>query len=92
MRIVDVAVLYDLSGKRGAIAVIDRPRTPNEIPAGVATAPLPDIDTAIAGARSTTSTSRHDRRRPGGAAGRGALRACGGIDYESLDGDTTPAA
>ena len=40
-------VLYQ---KRGAVAVMDRPRTGGGIPEGVATAPLPDIDASIRGA------------------------------------------
>jgi hypothetical protein len=88
----DLAV-YDLSGKRGAVAVMDRPRTGGDIPAGVATVPLPDIDASIRGAdvdyfevEGTTVDELME------SVGRGALRACGGIDYEWLDGDNTPAA
>lgn len=84
---------YDLSGTRGSIAVVDRPRTASEIPPGVATAPLPDIATAIAGADidyfDVEGTTVADLMA---SMGRGALRACGGIDYEWVEGDDTPAA
>ena len=84
---------YGLNGVRGAVAVVGTTRASSDIPAGVATAPLPEIDAAIAGAEmayfDVEGTTVDELIE---AVGRGALRACGGIDYEWLEGDTTPSA
>jgi predicted secreted Zn-dependent protease len=84
---------YELAGKRGAVAVNDGVKPPSEIPAGVETAALPEIDAAIPNAtvryfdvEGTTSVEL------GESIGRGALKACGAIRYEWIEGDPTPAA
>ena len=84
---------YDLTGVRGAVAIVGSVRASSDIPAGVATAPLPEIDASIRGAEmayfDVEGTTVDELIE---SVGRGALRACGGIDYEWLDGDTTPSA
>jgi predicted secreted Zn-dependent protease len=84
---------YDLTGKRGAVAIIGGQKPPTEIPDGVETAALPDVDAAIRGATvvyfDVEGTTVADLDE---AIGNGAMRACGAIRYEWIEGDPTPAA
>lgn len=90
---VETTARYDLTGRRGAVAVIDEQptRPPAADPGDLV--PLPDIEVAVDGARieyfdveGSTSGELLESIAFGG------VRACGEIDYEWHEGDARPAA
>lgn len=90
---VETTARYDLTGRRGAVAVVDDGPTapPPGDPADLVA--LPDIEVEVAGARieyfdveGSTALQLVESVAFGG------VRACGEIDYEWHEGDARPAA